>query len=76
MEYLGLLAAVKYGTPVLLLALIIINIYQSTVIKQLQYEIKNLKGSITWGDTCNERHARIDTRLDKVESKVFNGRPT
>ena len=58
---------VKYGTPIMLLALIILNVYQSTIIRQLQREFSDFKKSITWSDTCNERHVSIDRRLDKLE---------
>jgi hypothetical protein len=64
---------VQYGTPVVLLALIGVNIYQAVVISQLQRDIRDLRSSITWGAQCNERHARIDERLDRIEKKVFNG---
>ena len=73
MEYMSLATLIGYGTPILLLALIILNVYQSTVIYQLRKELSNLKESITWGNTCDERHKRIDQRLDKLEEKVFNG---
>ncbi len=73
MEYMALTEFIKYGTPVMLLALIILNVYQATVIGQLRRELSDLKKSITWGDTCTERHERIDKRLDKLEEKVFEG---
>jgi len=71
MEYMSLIGFVQYGTPLVLLGLIAINIYQAGVIKQLQDEVRSLKSSITWGAQCNERHAHIDTRLDKLETRVF-----
>jgi len=57
-----------------LLALIILNVYQATVIRQLQQSFKDLKESITWGDTCTERHVRINERLGSLEEVVFRGK--
>jgi len=72
MEYMSLLTLVQYGTPVILAVLMGVNIYQAVVIRQLQREIRELKASITWGAQCNERHIRIDARLDRLERR-FNG---
>ena len=71
MEYMPLAEFIKYGTPLMLLALIILNVYQATVIGQLKDELKALKNSITWGDTCTERHKRVDERLTDLEKMVF-----
>jgi len=73
MEYIGLVNLVQYGTPIILLGLMFLNIYQAVIIRQLQDDIHKLKSGITRGDTCNERHRRIDERLDRLEKKVFNG---
>ena len=73
MEYVELLTVIEYSTPVLLFGLIISSVYQIFTTNQLRKEVTDLKQSITWSDTCDERHARIDTRLNKIESKVFNG---
>ncbi len=53
--------------PALILALIILNVVQSTFMWVMYHSIKDIKSSITWGDTCNERHKRIDKRLDNLE---------
>jgi len=71
---MALAELVKYGTPLMLLALIILNVYQATVIKQLQKELSELKKSITWGDTCADRHKEIDRRLAALERVVFIGK--
>lgn len=73
MEYITLVSLVRYGTPIALLGLMFLNIYQAIIIKQLQEDIRELKSNITWGSQCNERHGRIDTRLNRLEGKVFNG---
>jgi len=62
---------VKYGTPLMLFALVILSVYQATCIKQLQHELSELKKSITWGDTCNDRHKDIDRRLIRLENFAF-----
>jgi len=69
MEYMSLAVMVRYGTPVLLFALVVLNVYQSTVIMMLKSEVKEMKESMTWGETCKTKHREIDRRLDKVERK-------
>lgn len=64
---------VKYGTPALLFVLIILNVYQSTVIHQLVKELDDMKKRITWSDMCSTKHIDVDRRLDRIEAKVFNG---
>jgi hypothetical protein len=57
---MSLINLVQYGTPVMLLGLICVNIYQAAVIRQLQRDISDLRSSITWGSQCNERHDGIN----------------
>lgn len=73
MEFMSLAMAVRYGTPILLFVLLCLNIWQTTIINHMQKEINSMKDSITWSDTCDERHKEINRRLDKLETKVFNG---
>ena len=73
-EFMSLAMAVRLGTPILLFALVVLNVYQSTIIRQLQKELKDLKDGITWGDTCKQRHSDIERRLNKLENRVFNGK--
>lgn len=72
MEYMPLAELLKYGTPAMLLALVILNVYQATVIAQLRKEMSDMKNSITWGDTCNTKHEEINRRLDRLE-RLENG---
>ena len=69
---MSLINLVQYGTPVMLLGLICVNIYQAAVIRQLQRDISDLRSSITWGSQCNERHDGINARLDRIENKIYN----
>ncbi len=73
MEYMALAELVKYGTPVMLFALVILGVYQATCIRQLQRELSELKKSITWGDTCTDRHNGIERRLNRLENAIFPG---
>jgi len=36
-------------------------------LKELKADIDDVKGSITWSDTCEAKHKEIDRRLDRVE---------
>jgi len=74
MEYMSLAMLVQYGTPVILFALIVLNVYQSFMIHQMRKELNNVKENITWGDTCGERHDEIGRRLRTLERKTgLNG---
>ncbi len=61
---------VEQGVPAILFTLVCLNIIQSVFIWLLWGSMRDLKTSITWGNTCNERHTRIDERLDKAENKI------
>ena len=71
MEFLTVVRFIQYGTPGILLMLMFLNMYQLLTIRRVVEDMKELKKSITWGETCGERHKEIDRRLDKLEDKVF-----
>jgi len=70
-EAMGLTALIETNASLLLMALIILNVMQSTIIWVMYNTIKDIKKGITWGDTCIVKHKEIDRRLNKLETKVF-----
>ncbi len=68
MEYIALAEFVKYGTPGVLLVLIITNVVQIIMMQQQGKAIKDIKNSITWKDTCDERHETINRRIERIEN--------
>ncbi len=74
MEYMSLAMLVQYGTPVILFVLIVLNVHQSSMIRQLRKEVDDLKKNITWGDTCDSKHEEVSRRLRTLEWKTgLNG---
>ena len=76
MESIGLAGLLTWGTPALLLALIILSVYQSAIIRQLQKEVANMKSAtgVVWADTYQSRKEDIDRRLNRLENRVFNNK--
>jgi len=81
MEYMGLALFIKYGTPVLLFALIIISVYLTIITRSLSVTIADLKKEIVWRETFHEREKSVniqitalENRVKRIEDKIFNGR--
>jgi len=75
MEYIVLWA--RYGTPILLLALLVSNIVNSIFVKILYSSVKDVKEHMIWDDTYKsnqrnlaDRQEEIDRRIKKLESKI------
>ena len=73
MEYMALMEFIKYGTPALLFALVVLNVYQSTVIKNLVVTVKEMNEKMVLKEYDISRHNEIDRRLINIENKVFTG---
>jgi len=72
-EYMALATLLRFGTPALLLGLIILNVIQSMGIKglgkdiaRLSTDLKETKTRIVWRDTYRKDVARID----RIERKM------
>ena len=73
MEYMSLATLIKYGTPVILLALMILQVVSMLLVTLLWKKIGRMEDHIQWKDNCNDRHIAVDQRLTRLES-VTNGR--
>ena len=73
MEYMSLAMLIKYGTPVILLALMILQVVSMLLVTLLWKKIGRMEDHIQWKDNCDERHKGVDKRLDRLEAAV-NGR--
>lgn len=65
-----IIAFVQYGTPVVLLGLIVSNAWLMFSVNELRDDVHTLKGHITYSDTCNERHKEIDRRISRNEARL------
>jgi len=62
-----ILTLVQYGTPGLLLGMIVAMVRLYTKFDDMRDDIKDLKRGVTWNDTCEARHKGIDERLHRLE---------
>ncbi len=60
---------IQYGTPVILLGLIISNVQLTTMVNDLRDSVKGLKDGVVWNDTCEKCNKAVDGRLERLESK-------
>lgn len=73
---MDIIQLLKYGSPGILLGLIILRTTQGNKIDELcrsieriEKSLEDMKNSITWGDTCEKLHAEINRRLERVENR-------
>jgi hypothetical protein len=59
-----LLDMVKFGTPVLILGMLLFLERINTKVNDIQEDIREIKNGITWQDTCNARHEEINRRFE------------
>jgi len=65
-----LLELVRYGTPVLVLGMLVFLERINAKMDTIREDIQEIKAGITWSDTCAARHEEINRRLDAVEMRV------
>jgi len=79
MDYMSLATLMDKGTPVLLLALLILSIVNTIFIRFLFAAVKEIKEDIVWRTTYNSdqntvklQFKDIDRRITRVENKLNN----
>ena len=70
MELLGL---VKFGTPLLVLGMLLLLERINSKVNTIKEDIQEIKNGITWEDTCVAKHEEINRRLNHLERRVLNG---
>ncbi len=69
-----LLALVKDGMPILVLGMLVYIIRIDERVKAIADDIAKIKKSITWADTCDERHEALERRMGNAERALgLNG---
>ena len=66
MELLGL---IKFGTPLLILGMLLLLESINVKVKNIQEDVQEIKKGITWQDTCIAKHEEINRRLAQLERK-------
>ncbi len=64
---------IKYGTPVMLLALLIVGIVNTILIRFLFKAVDGIKESIVWREEYGTKIVDIERRIERLE-KLSNGR--
>ena len=64
MELLGL---IKFGTPLLVLGMLILLERINLKVNTIQEDVQEIKHGITWHDTCIAKHEEINRRLNNLE---------
>jgi len=71
LEILGL---VKFGTPVLILGMLLFLERINLKVNTIQEDVQEIKKGITWNDTCTVIHKEVNRRFERLEKKVLNGK--
>ena len=69
-----LIELVKFGTPVLVLGMLVFLERINTKICAIQEDVQELKRCITRQDTCNVRHEEINRRFIRIEHELGGGK--
>ena len=77
MEFITLGSLIAYGTPAILLGLIISVVAMLVTgnnlrlaVNELKEAIKELKNKLVWVSNCERTHAGVDKRLDDHEARI------
>ena len=72
---MDIIALIQYGTPIILLGLIISNVRLADGVRDLKDGMKDMKGEhgVVWHDTCKASRDGIEHRLERLEGQV-NGK--
>jgi len=70
LEILGL---VKFGTPLLVLGMLIFLERINEKVNAIREDVQEIKQGMTWQDTCIAKHEEINRRLAHLERRVLNG---
>jgi len=70
LEVLGL---VKFGTPLLVLGMLIFLERINEKVNTIRGDVQEIKQGMTWQDTCTAKHDEINRRLAHLERRVLNG---
>ncbi len=73
MEFMPLALAIRYGTPVVLLTLVIFAVINTVINGFLLRAVKDIKNGVIWADKFIEYKDGIEPRLKSLES-IRNGK--
>ena len=70
MEFMNLATFVEKGTPVLLLALLLLSVVNTVFITVLSLSVRGIKRSIVWRDTYQADQRTVNTQLEDLKRRL------
>ena len=70
---MGIIELLEYGTPGILLALILINVIQSIFTWLIYTGYKSMKDDVVWKDVYETKVEDVERRLERLENQA-NGK--
>ncbi len=70
MEFMNLATFVEKGTPVLLLALLLLSVVNTVFITILSLSVRGIKRSIVWRDTYQADQRTVNTQLEDLKRRL------
>ena len=65
-----ILPLIGYGTPVLLLGLIVLYARMSSQMDDIREDVRDIKKNKPWSDTCLKVQEGFDRRLSRIETHL------
>ena len=62
---MNLLVLLKFGTPVLVMGMLLFLERINAKLNSIQEDVHEIKGGITWSDTCNAIHVEVNRRFER-----------
>jgi len=62
-----LLQLIPYGTPVLVLGMIVFLVRIDGLVRDLREDVRSMKDNVVYRDTCDVTHRATDRRLERLE---------
>lgn len=66
---MDLVVLIRYGTPIILLGLIISHVRLTTMVSNLQNSVWDMRNSVVWSNQYDEHVKDIDRRLGRLEAE-------
>jgi len=70
---MDIIVLVQYGTPVVLLGLIISNVWLTTTVRDLKESVKDIQAGVVWNTEYIAYHTGMEGRVKRLEGQI-NGK--
>ena len=70
---MDIIVLVQYGTPVVLLGLIISNVWLTTTVRDLKESVKDIQAGVVWNTEYTAHRTGMEARVKRLEGQI-NGK--